>query len=931
MDDKKDAPEAEDGAVMQQSYPSPMVDSTEAQYYAQLAQHRALEPQMDQQGPQQEHQALPAMPEHHEHHEHHELHQLQELQDSPASQQHNSRPPVSADELQLAAQLTQGLAPMMAAADHDQGQGQQPMQPQDGQEGQVQPQEEPNLQEQLEASLQNHEREMQSHGHELQNHNHELPNHHELQEVMQHPGQPPQHHYGPNPPPQPHLPHHMSMEHLQAHGQYQLPDATPPRKRSKVSRACDECRRKKIKCDAQSDATDQPCSNCRRSNAQCLFSRVPQKRGPSKGYIKELADRLNMIEGRLNTNADGLERRQSSEAFASPGVGDDGRKRPFSSISGGGTFQTPSPNRISPAFILPYPPPPQVPPNPPDLAMKQATPIQFPGAAGDVSPEGQPEMMDGISQNGLPPGSSHQAEQLPEIDDAVFNRYLEVIHPTFPVLASSKARVQSLVWQSPPGLQNAFYNAFFSMVKHFLPGPTGQVDGDPAITWRLLTEWEAECKPRSSVTDLVRLQTLIMAAISVDFHGLAPAKAQLLAPSKAEILGRAVGLGYSMDIYRWPVDPDPNSELDLNSDDNVALRAWWVLVMLDRWHALAMAKPPLIADQAGVARPGLKHIVGEAVYALIRMSYILALTLPIAMDPVSDPMTQQGASLGRMASGISHIMNWVFPTERTDYVLDLTYWHIRLVSELLSPDLPERPGNILQATKYLVGLLLAKNDLVSPITHHFVILAALGLLESHRFPDAREEASRLTKDFLECPIAASPWNGAVRDKLAELQARLGAAELNVTTNAPTTTSQNLQQLADLATAVDGSAAPTVAPATAPTTTSVAPNEHPTDEAAAVATAAAAAGAAAAATAMKAEEAGENGHVQQQEPQQSEPKQQQQQQQQQQSPEQQQQQQQQPRQQQQPQQQPEVDVRAILRQGYLTWFDEPPSKDVGIIV
>jgi hypothetical protein len=77
---------------------------------------------------------------------------------------------------------------------------------------------------------------------------------------------------------------HLSMDHI-APGttQYQLPDTTPPRKRSKVSRACDECRRKKIKCDAQSEASEQPCSNCRRSNVQCLFSRVPQKRGPSKG------------------------------------------------------------------------------------------------------------------------------------------------------------------------------------------------------------------------------------------------------------------------------------------------------------------------------------------------------------------------------------------------------------------------------------------------------------------------------------------------------------------------------------------------------------------------------------------------------------------------------------------------------------------------
>lgn len=67
---------------------------------------------------------------------------------------------------------------------------------------------------------------------------------------------------------------------------YTMGDGIPPRKRSKVSRACDECRRKKIKCDAQSDSGDTPCSSCARASIRCLFSRVPQKRGPSKGYVR---------------------------------------------------------------------------------------------------------------------------------------------------------------------------------------------------------------------------------------------------------------------------------------------------------------------------------------------------------------------------------------------------------------------------------------------------------------------------------------------------------------------------------------------------------------------------------------------------------------------------------------------------------------------
>lgn len=70
----------------------------------------------------------------------------------------------------------------------------------------------------------------------------------------------------------------------------------PPRKRTKVSRACDACRKKKVKCDAEYSSTIQKvmkkCNNCTKNNDECTFSRIPLKRGPSKGYIKEPEDRL---------------------------------------------------------------------------------------------------------------------------------------------------------------------------------------------------------------------------------------------------------------------------------------------------------------------------------------------------------------------------------------------------------------------------------------------------------------------------------------------------------------------------------------------------------------------------------------------------------------------------------------------------------------
>ncbi|KAK9479649.1 hypothetical protein V1514DRAFT_327793 [Lipomyces japonicus] len=85
-----------------------------------------------------------------------------------------------------------------------------------------------------------------------------------------------------------------------------------PRKRSKVSRACDECRRKKIRCDATLDGVPKQCSSCRRADEKCSFSRIPMKRGPSKGYIKDLEDRLNSLE---NSMSDNSMRRSASAAL----------------------------------------------------------------------------------------------------------------------------------------------------------------------------------------------------------------------------------------------------------------------------------------------------------------------------------------------------------------------------------------------------------------------------------------------------------------------------------------------------------------------------------------------------------------------------------------------------------------------------------------
>ncbi|KAI8066209.1 uncharacterized protein B0P05DRAFT_209176 [Gilbertella persicaria] len=52
-------------------------------------------------------------------------------------------------------------------------------------------------------------------------------------------------------------------------------------KRIRVSRACDVCRRRKIKC--ENIAPGEACKNCKASNNECTFKDSAKKRGPPKG------------------------------------------------------------------------------------------------------------------------------------------------------------------------------------------------------------------------------------------------------------------------------------------------------------------------------------------------------------------------------------------------------------------------------------------------------------------------------------------------------------------------------------------------------------------------------------------------------------------------------------------------------------------------
>ncbi|KNG85002.1 hypothetical protein ANOM_007809 [Aspergillus nomiae NRRL 13137] len=68
-----------------------------------------------------------------------------------------------------------------------------------------------------------------------------------------------------------------------------------PRQRQRTGRACEECRRRKLRCDGQ-----QPrCGVCVESGVPCEVNSQRALRGPKKGYLKALRNRVALLETRL--------------------------------------------------------------------------------------------------------------------------------------------------------------------------------------------------------------------------------------------------------------------------------------------------------------------------------------------------------------------------------------------------------------------------------------------------------------------------------------------------------------------------------------------------------------------------------------------------------------------------------------------------------
>ncbi|CAK7201188.1 hypothetical protein SEUCBS139899_003891 [Sporothrix eucalyptigena] len=94
-----------------------------------------------------------------------------------------------------------------------------------------------------------------------------------------------------------HMPADMAAAHMFGSDPNAYMDEANEAKRRRIARACDMCRKKKIKCDGKMPS----CTHCVNYKTKCVFTQVEKKRSPPKGakYIEGLENRLVRMESLL--------------------------------------------------------------------------------------------------------------------------------------------------------------------------------------------------------------------------------------------------------------------------------------------------------------------------------------------------------------------------------------------------------------------------------------------------------------------------------------------------------------------------------------------------------------------------------------------------------------------------------------------------------
>ena len=115
--------------------------------------------------------------------------------------------------------------------------------------------------------------------------------------------------------------------------------------------------------------------------------------------------------------------------------------------------------------------------------------------------------------------------------------------------------------------------------------------------------------------------------------------------------------------------------IDIDSEECLSRRAWWILVILDRWRSASTSSIPLISDDKIYLKDSDRHVLGEVGYHLVRISCVLGHIAEVPSSASSPDRPLNLSQIARLLNGevertretAEHVLN-------RDALLNVAFW-----------------------------------------------------------------------------------------------------------------------------------------------------------------------------------------------------------------------------------------------------------------
>ncbi|KAL4972071.1 hypothetical protein BDW66DRAFT_12677 [Aspergillus desertorum] len=533
-------------------------------------------------------------------------------------------------------------------------------------------------------------------------------------------------------------------------------DQSARRKRTKISRACDECRRKKVRCDASSETGVETCSNCRRLGVVCQFSRVPMKRGPSKGYIKELAERLHTLESQMQpamVHPD-MPYQPMNEApsprvyqdFSSPmDTGNINRKRAYSVFDGLPSSSIAQPHfnsRLQNAF---------------DAGENSTDPFNPAVVAGSAPKPGNLFWAgnDGDLPAGLdiPDIPKHEEDMTPlNVDESALNAYYEKVHSILPILPNTKDQLLGLLHQCSREVQEIFLYSLYTLTRadiDRLAGTFERVTSYDNAQDLLLYYTRQPALVRSTGVNLIWLQSTLLMILDCDSRGPDNFVLKDGIP-KQTLIQSATKLGSDLAKNLGQFKAKRTSDPDVDSEANLVRRSWVSLAILTRWYAVSVADTSVLGTHEIGGREDEKVVGAVAAGIASYSSYLSEIVTLAAAEP---NVCQSNTGIGRVISAnlaaslerLSGLDDFRGTSEDGSYgfvesLQNQLYWTTRLL--IKRHIFVYSPYEIIFSAEEVINELhkaTSQSRQSTPFDLHSLALATMTLLEASVLPEHANE------------------------------------------------------------------------------------------------------------------------------------------------------------------------------------------------